>query len=283
MAVRGGKQANTQRQAAVTRRGASRVTPPPAPKKRQWQAPQINWRLLGRVVFSLLAVVGLGAVMQAWQVMRPQLDRPISQVLVEGKLGEVAAHNRVELQQQLEAFGEIRFFSADLSAMQQALDVLPWVDQVRISRIWPDHLKVEVIEQQPIARWGEQQWLNSRGQVFRGITSAPAGDMPRLLGPEGSEARVMQQYWNLTRILHPLGYSIAQLELRARGSWFVTTRDGLELWLGRDEILEKMRRFTAVYERELKEQMTQVARVDLRYANGLAVAWRNNDSEAAVH
>ena len=82
MAVRGGKQANTQRQAAVTRRGASRVTPPPAPKKRQWQAPQINWRLLGRVVFSLLAVVGLGAVLQAWQVLRPQLDRPISQVLV---------------------------------------------------------------------------------------------------------------------------------------------------------------------------------------------------------
>lgn len=283
MAIRGGNQAHSTRQASAARRGASRIAPPPAPKKRQWQAPRINWRLLGRFVFSLLAVAGLGAAFQAWQVMQPELDRPISQVLVEGKLGEVAAHNRVELQQQLEAFGEIRFFSADLAAMQQALEALPWVDQARISRIWPGQLKVEVVEQQPIARWGESQWLNSRGQVFRGITSAPAGEMPSLLGPDGSEARVMQQYWNLTRILRPLGYSIARLELRARGSWFVTTRDGLELWLGRDEILEKMRRFTAIYERELKEQIKQVARVDLRYANGLAVAWHDNDSEAAVH
>ncbi|MFB1011102.1 MAG: cell division protein FtsQ/DivIB [Thiopseudomonas sp.] len=283
MAIRGGNQAHSTRQASAARRGASRIAPPPAPKKRQWQAPRINWRLLGRFVFSLLAVAGLGAAFQAWQVMQPELDRPISQVLVEGKLGEVAAHNRVELQQQLEAFGEIRFFSADLAAMQQALEALPWVDQARISRIWPGQLKVEVVEQQPIARWGESQWLNSRGQVFRGITSAPAGEMPSLLGPDGSEARVMQQYWNLTRILRPLGYSIARLELRARGSWFVTTSDGLELWLGRDEILEKMRRFTAIYERELKEQIKQVARVDLRYANGLAVAWHDNDSEAAVH
>lgn len=283
MAIRGGNQAHSTRQASAARRGASRIAPPPAPKKRQWQAPRINWRLLGRFVFSLLAVAGLGAAFQAWQVMQPELDRPISQVLVEGKLGEVAAHNRVELQQQLEAFGEIRFFSADLAAMQQALEALPWVDQARISRIWPGQLKVEVVEQQPIARWGESQWLNSRGQVFRGITSAPAGEMPSLLGPDGSEARVMQQYWNLTRILRPLGYRIARLELRARGSWFVTTSDGLELWLGRDEILEKMRRFTAIYERELKEQIKQVARVDLRYANGLAVAWHDNDSEAAVH
>lgn len=283
MAIRGGNQAHSTRQASAARRGASRIAPPPAPKKRQWQAPRINWRLLGRFVFSLLAVAGLGAAFQAWQVMQPELDRPISQVLVEGKLGEVAAHNRVELQQQLETFGEIRFFSADLAAMQQALEALPWVDQARISRIWPGQLKVEVVEQQPIARWGESQWLNSRGQVFRGITSAPAGEMPGLLGPDGSEARVMQQYWNLTRILRPLGYSIARLELRARGSWFVTTSDGLELWLGRDEILEKMRRFTAIYERELKEQIKQVARVDLRYANGLAVAWHDNDSEAAVH
>lgn len=263
-------------------RGASRIAPPKVKQRRSWQLPKINWRLLGHVFYLVLAVAVLGAGMRAWQELRPQLDRPIAQVLVEGKLGEVAAQNQQQLQQQLEGFGEVRFLTANLAGMQQALEQLPWVDQARISRIWPDQLKVEVVEQQPIARWGEQQWLNSRGQVFAGVTRAPDAEMPSLLGPEGTQEQVMQQYWSLTRVLRPLGYSIARLELRARGSWFVTTGNGLELLLGRDVILEKMRRFTAIYERELKEQMDQVARIDLRYANGLAVAWRDNDSDAAM-
>ena len=263
-------------------RGASRVAPPKVRQHRRWQWPAINWQLAGRLLYSLLAVAVLGAGMQAWQELQPLLDRPIAQVLVEGKLGEVAAQNQQQLQQQLDTFGEVRFLSADLAAMQRALEQLPWIDQARISRIWPDQLKVEVVEQQPIARWGEQQWLNSRGQVFAGENRTPDAGMPRLLGPAGTQEQVMQQYWSLSRVLRPLGYNIARLELRARGSWFVTTGDGLELLLGRDVILEKMRRFSTIYERELKEQMDRVVRIDLRYTNGLAVAWRDNDSGTAV-
>ena len=43
---------------------------------------------------------------------------------------------------------------------------------------------------------------------------------------------------------------------------------------GRDHLIEKMRRFAVVHEKELKEQIDKIERVDLRYANGLAVAWR---------
>lgn len=35
-----------------------------------------------------------------------------------------------------------------------------------------------------------------------------------------------------------------------------------------------MRRFIAIYEKTLKEQITNIASIDLRYANGLAVGWR---------
>ena len=44
--------------------------------------------------------------------------------------------------------------------------------------------------------------------------------------------------------------------------------------LGRDRLVEKMRRFFAIYDKTLKEQITNIARIDLRYANGLAVGWR---------
>jgi cell division protein FtsQ len=35
-----------------------------------------------------------------------------------------------------------------------------------------------------------------------------------------------------------------------------------------------MRRFIAIYDKTLKDQITTIARIDLRYANGLAVGWR---------
>jgi len=35
-----------------------------------------------------------------------------------------------------------------------------------------------------------------------------------------------------------------------------------------------MRRFIAIYDKTLKDQITNIARVDLRYNNGLAVGWR---------
>lgn len=282
MKARGDGNGKHGMRAQAAPRGASRIAPPPVKKSRQWRMPNINWQLLGKVFTLLLAVVAVGGGFELWQVLEPRFNRTVTHVRVEGKLGEVAARNQLELQQQLESFGEVKILTADIGAMQRRLEQLAWVDQARISRIWPNQLQIEVVEQQPIARWSEGQWLNSRGQVFSGVTREPGTGLPELLGPTGTEAKVMQQYWNLTRILRPLGFNVERLELRERGSWFVNTREGLNLLLGRDDIGEKMRRFVAIYEQELKEQMEQVASVDLRYANGLAVAWRPVAAESAV-
>jgi cell division protein FtsQ len=46
-------------------------------------------------------------------------------------------------------------------------------------------------------------------------------------------------------------------------------------------VVEKMRRFVSVYEKALKEHNTNIARVDLRYPNGLAVAWREQPAAPA--
>lgn len=212
--------------------------------------------------------------------MAPALNQPIARISVEGDLN---AANRAALQERLDAFGEAGFVTANIAGMQQALEQLPWVDQARISRIWPDQLHVEVSEQQPIARWRDGEWLNSRGQVFQTARAPDNGAvLPLLTGPEGSEGKVMQQYLVLTQALRPLGQKLLRLEMRSRGSWFLTTESGLELLLGRDEIGEKMRRFASLYERELKPEAGRIARIDLRYANGLAVAWRAEETAAAA-
>jgi cell division protein FtsQ len=47
--------------------------------------------------------------------------------------------------------------------------------------------------------------------------------------------------------------------------------------LGRDQIVEKIRRLVVVWRSGLDIQLNNIATIDLRYPNGLAVSWRDQD------
>jgi len=164
---------------------------------------------------------------------------------------------------------------------------MPWIAHAEVRRVWPDQIDVRLEEQLPIARWGDEALLNNQGQAFAPQELANYQHLPQLSGPRRAQSKVMQQYQMLSQMLRPLGFTVAGLELRERGSWFLSATENasgqkLEMLLGRDHVVEKMRRFAAIYERELKEQSAHIARIDLRYANGLAVAWRESMEPAAA-
>src|SRR5690606_8463149 len=103
--------------------------------------------------------------------------------------------------------------------------------------------------------------------------------LPLLNGPERAKKRVMQNYQQFNRLLRPHGHEVARLEMRDRGSWFLTTRGGIEMLLGRVDVLDKMQRFLTIDRLMLAERRERIAREDLRYSNGLAVAWREPATE----
>jgi cell division protein FtsQ len=84
----------------------------------------------------------------------------------------------------------------------------------------------------------------------------------------------MRHYQQFSSLLRPQGMVVSKLELRDRGSWFLTTEDGIEVLLGRDNLVDKMQRFMTVEQMLLQDRRELIARVDLRYSNGMAVAWR---------
>lgn len=201
----------------------------------------------------------------------PYADQPIATISVEGDLSYV---NQQAVQQRIAPYADASFFSVDLLSMRRELESMPWIASAQVRRVWPDQLVVRLEEQLPIARWGDEALLNNQGEAFAPLELANYPHLPQLYGPKRAQQQVMQQYQVISQMLRPLGFSVARLELRERGSWFLSTGQGIELLLGRDHLVEKMRRFTAIYDKALKEQQTNIARIDLRYANGLAVAWR---------
>ncbi|MEY4468211.1 MAG: hypothetical protein RIR21_2004, partial [Pseudomonadota bacterium] len=48
------------------------------------------------------------------------------------------------------------FFTADLAAVRNAFEMVPWVQRASVRREWPNKLIVSVDEYQVLGAWGEQ-------------------------------------------------------------------------------------------------------------------------------
>lgn len=249
-------------------RGASRLV---AKEPLSLRLPKPDFSPLKRLIWPVLLLVLGVAAFEGAQRALPYVDRPISKVSVDGELSYISQQ---AVQQRIAPYIQASFLQINLSGMRQELEQMPWIAHAEVRRVWPDQIMIRLEEQLPVARWGDEALLNNAGHAFAPRESANYQHLPRLAGPQRAQRQVMQQYQVLSQMLRPLGFSIIALEMRERGSWYLRTAQGIDLLLGRDHIVDKMRRFAAIYEKALKAQQPNIARIDLRYPNGLAVAWR---------
>ena len=245
-------------------RGATRKAPTRRPQQRQSRWRTVAARIAGgTLVLSLLALTFVGA--------RTLLSLPVERVMVTGELEHV---DRAALQEMISTALESGFLGQDLASLREPLEALPWVHRVIVRRQWPDSIEVRVVEQRPIARWGETALLNHAGEVFEPPSLAEVPSLPRLAGPEGTHALMMERYLQVQQSLQGLGLRVAALSMNARGAVRATLTDGSELLFGRDHLASRLERFTVLYTSSLASAPESLARVDLRYSHGAAVAWR---------
>lgn len=257
-------------------RGASRLV---AKEPLSARMPKPSFGFLKVLLWPLvLGVLGAGAYYGAQYVL-PYADRPIAKVSVEGDLSYIS---QAAVQQRISPYVSASFFTIDLAGMRQELEQMPWIAHAEVRRVWPDQVVIRLDEQLPIARWGDEALLNNQGQAFAPREVANYEHLPRLSGPQRAQPQVMQQYQILSQMLRPLGFTIASLDMSSRGAWTLGTAQGVEIMLGRDHAVEQIRRLVTIYDKALKEQITKIARIDMRYPNGLAVAWRDPVPEATV-
>lgn len=263
--------------AKPAQRGASRLVAKEPLSKR---LPKPSVSFLKSVTWPLLLLVlGVGAYEASLRLL-PYADQPISKVSVDGDLSYISQQS---VQERIAPYIAASFFSIDLVAMRHELESMPWIATAQVRRVWPDQVQIKLEEQLPIARWGDAALLNNQGQAFAPQELADYKHLPQLYGPQRAQQKVMQQYQVLSQMLRPIGFTVARLELRERGSWFLTTGQGIEMLLGRDHLIDKIRRFMVIYDKKLSDQIENIARIDLRYSNGLAVAWREPAVIAAAN
>ena len=203
----------------------------------------------------------------------------IEHVVIEKGLDYVAES---EVETAMSLFVEQSLISIDLDAVKDALELNPWIKSVSVQREWPDTLVLDIQEEQAIARWGEAKLLNENGEIFSPHTELSQIHLPFLSGPEGMEARVMEQYQEFNQLLYPQGLSIASLSLDNRDAWKMELTNGVLVNVGKNRMMEKMRRFMASIEYLRAEQLDKIFSVDLRYNNGIAITREKYLSEEVV-
>ena len=174
------------------------------------------------------------------------------------------------------------FFTVDVDAVRAAAEQLPWVYKASVRRIWPATLRLNIEEQQPIARWGEHGYLNRFGEPFSPNETDIPLQLPWLAGPDGHEIKVLEYYLKVTQALRPLGMQVARLELDRRRAWHLQLHDGVRLELGRADTWQRLQRFVRAYPEVFvgREQLLQ--QVDLRYSNGFSVRWAQADADSVT-
>ncbi len=240
------------------------------------KAPRKPSAWLNRIIILTGAGVVLVAALQAYISLQAI---PVQRIMVTGEL----EHTRTELIQDMIQPALVGgFLRADLQLIRSQLEELPWIYRATVSRRWPNALEINVIEQLPIARWGDSGFLNHEGEVINSGDSEEWRSLPLLQGPEGSAKRLMAGYQRILEILAPLHLEVAQLQLDQRDQVEVVLQGGTRLLLGSEDFLERMHRFVAIYRTQLASLAGEVERVDLRYETGVAVTFTETSQVAGI-
>lgn len=217
--------------------------------------------VLAGVVLTVLLVFGLSV----WR----QLDQPLRAVRVQGALSEAEQRAITDVVSQSLEDGVL---SVDLAELTERIRDLSWTRSVQVRRVWPDALSIHVEKESVVAIWGDSGYLTSAGRVVQLADAVIT--VPRLNASVSAPRQAMEMYQMLELRVSTVGLSIAHLEENALGEWLMGFEGGMTVALGNEAVTERLARFLLAYRRALGGRSEDIAHVDVRYANGLAVRWK---------
>ncbi len=196
---------------------------------------------------------------------------PIRSVQIGGVFYYVEAE---EVKQRIAPVIQGNFFTVNIEEIQHSVRSHPWIEKVTIHRVWPDTLRVYVVEQTPVAQVSKQELVNDKGQRFAGGLHARLPDLPAFTGPEEYYPAMTRKYLALKKALAGQQVRVRKVEVTPRRAWKILLSNGVLIKLGRKDIDQRLARLIRVYPGALSGRISSIQVIDMRYTNGFAVKWK---------
>jgi cell division protein FtsQ len=237
-------------------------------------------RMLNATTNTLLGLVALSAVASGvwWVAQRPMFT--LHTIRLESMADDAELRYVSPSTVRNTALPRIRgnFFTANLDAVRQAFETVPWVRKASVRREWPNQLIVKIEEHEPLGTWGDDgRLLSVKGDIFTAnlAEAEEDGELPEFSGPEGSEKEVLARYRELHDWLAPIKLKPESLSLSNRYAWTVKLDNGILVQLGREQtravVKERVDRLVGIYPQLVSHLQDRIESVDMRYPNGLAL------------
>lgn len=196
---------------------------------------------------------------------------PIKKVEVHADFERVSKKEVTNIVSPLIAKGGIRTSSSEL---EKELTRLTWVKEARVTRLWPNEIKITIVEKKPYARWGETALLSHQGERLLVDDIDRFKSLPLLQGEDGQELLVLGEYKNISQIFSKIGQVVVSYQVSNHFTRSLKLENGVIINLGHQEAEVRLRRFIEVYFAMFHDKFNNISYIDLRYPKGVAVRYR---------
>lgn len=198
------------------------------------------------------------------------LARPVGQVAIYGEV-EYADLNLLQVRA-LPWLNE-PFWRVDLQGLKASLEQDPWLSSVGVRRHWPNQIHLELIERSPWAYWNENALIDRQGIGFNPGFQYTQNLGRHIYAKKDTLEEVVKFWHDLDILLQGMGLELTKLHHKQRGAWELELNASIRVLIGRDNIAVRIDRFVWAWQSWLAAEAENIVSIDLRYPNGLAVAW----------
>ena len=168
-------------------------------------------------------------------------------------------------------------FNYDLNRTRRRIETLDWVNEARVMRLWPDSLRVEIVEHRPAAIWqlnGQLALIDRDGRI---ISSDHLSDFANLLHVVGQGAA--EEAASLIDLLngYPAIRSRVRSAIRVSGRrWNLRLDSGIDIKLPDNREEEALHRLLVLDDRH-RLLVRDIATIDLRIPDRMFIGLRSNE------
>jgi len=181
--------------------------------------------------------------------------------------------------------GMPNLFTLRLKEVAKRLESHPWVDRVRLRKIFPNKIAVQIEEREPVAilPLEELYYIDTKGVIFATVGDRDAYNYPFLTGltrkalekdPVEAKHLIMKALEFLRiadkeRVFPPEEISEIHLE-KMDGIQYFTKTEGLEVKMGWEQFREKLRRLSVILS-DLQKRGLSAVSIDCSDLNRMVV------------
>ena len=147
-----------------------------------------------------------------------------------------------------------------------------WIYAFQSKKRWPNRYDIKVKEHQPVAKWGEKNYLTHSGMLINPSNNNSSVHLVVLKGKESEKFLLLDISRQIQNQLNRYNETIKEVNLSSAGVLLISTEKGAELVFTKGDFREQLERLEDFISFELfSGKLNNIRNMDFRYKNGISV------------